>query len=75
MIEIKAFEATISDGADVFIGPERQFSSFWRGGDTPYLFVVLPSFSFKVKLSPGNCAVLRSCLDEWSPAEGSGVDK
>lgn len=68
MIDISAFECAVTDEADVFIGPERPYSPFWEGGKTPYLFVVLPSFSFKVKLTPGNCMLLRNGLDEWSPA-------
>lgn len=69
-IDVSAFECTITDEADVFIGPERPYAPYREASKHPYLFVVLPSFSFKVKLTPGNCALLRTCLDEWSPAVG-----
>lgn len=66
MINITAFECEITDpSVDVFIGPSRNDYSL-REGDEPFLFVVLPSFSFKVRLSSGNLAVLRSGLDRWS---------
>lgn len=71
MIEVRAFDAEITDEADVYIGTSRGHARF-KGDNDPYLFVVLPSFAFKIRLTPGNCTVLRACLDEWSPAVGDG---
>lgn len=71
MIDVTAFEAEINDDADIFIGPHRGGSGL-PTVDTPYLFVVLPSFSFKVRLNKGNLSVLRNFLDVWFPAEGAG---
>lgn len=71
MIEISSFEAEITDFADVFIGPERKLA----GRDTdpskdePFLFVVLPSFAFKVRLTPGNLALLRLGVEKWLPSD------
>lgn len=68
MINVTAFEAEITDEADVFIGPERGVGRMAAAveGD-PYLFVVLPSFSFKVRLTPANLALLRAGVCEWLP--------
>lgn len=65
MINFSSFECEIADKAvDVFIAPSRRdYAS--RGGDDPHLFVVLPSFSFKVKLTSGNLAALRRGVQEW----------
>lgn len=65
MIDIRSFDCEITDPVDVFVGPSRGRPS--RNGDDLCLFVVLPSFSFKVLLKSGNCSVLRSTLDQWSP--------
>ena len=65
MIDITAFEAEITDPVDVFIGASRSYSL--REGDDPHLYVVLPSFSFKVALTAGNLAVLRAGIDKWLP--------
>lgn len=71
MIDIKSFEAEITDYADVFIGPSRAAGrSAGRASDEPYLYVVLPSFSFKVRLTQGNLQVLRIGVDEWTEDEG-----
>lgn len=68
MIDVTAFEAEITDFADVFIGPERALGrSAGAVGEEPYLFVVLPSFSFKVRLTDGNLQVLRQGIEKWMP--------
>lgn len=68
MIDIRGFDAEITDPADVFIGTVRGHARI-KGGcdDEPYLYVVLPSFAFKVRLTQGNLNVLRLGLDEWAP--------
>lgn len=69
VIDITAFEAEITDFADVFIGPERRLVRSPSTDDVePYLFVVLPSFSFKIRLTNGNLQVLRQDLDKWISA-------
>lgn len=68
MIDITAFECEITDPADVFIGYCRKPLSFGES-DKPYLFVVLPSFSFKVALTPGNLSVLSLGLGKLLPDE------
>lgn len=70
MISVKAFEAEITDAADVYIASSRGGAA--GKSETPYLFVVLPSFSFKVRLSKGNLRVLREYLDAWLPDDDSG---
>jgi hypothetical protein len=68
LINVTAFEAEITDEADVFIGPRRGVGRMAPvDGDEPFLFVVLPSFSFKVRLSAANLALLRSGAAEWLP--------
>lgn len=60
MINISAFECEVNDSAvDVFLGPQYPCSSL------PALFVVLPSFSFKVHLQPAHLESLRRGLDEF----------
>lgn len=70
MIDITAFEAEITDPVDVFIGTSRSHSL--REGDEPFLFVVLPCFSFKVALRPGNLGVLYQGLKKWLPEGPEG---
>lgn len=66
MIDVTAFECEITDNADVFIGPSRGCGRMAEPlSDEPYLYVVLPSFSFKVRLTEGNLASLRRGLDKW----------
>jgi hypothetical protein len=67
MLDVTAFEAEINEPVDVFIGTSRSYSL--REGDEPFLFVVLPSCSFKVKLKPGNLAVLSEGLKKWLPED------
>lgn len=68
MIDVTAFEAEITDPVDVFIGPSRPYNGH-PGDGHPYLYVVLPSFSFKVRLAEGNLDLLRLGLDEWAGRE------
>lgn len=66
MIEVKAFEAEITDFADIFINTSRGVGRLMTPvGDEPFLFVVLPSFAFKVKLTQGNLRKLREDVDGW----------
>lgn len=55
-IKVSAFDCEINESADVFIGTI---------GIVPYLFVVLPSSSFKVRLSQGNLRILRSGVEDF----------
>lgn len=70
MISVKAFEAEITDLADIYIASSRGGTP--TASDKPFLFVVLPSFSFKVRLTKGNLRVLREFLDVWSPKDDLG---
>ena len=59
MIDISSFEAEIGEDADVFIGPQYRCSSL------PALFVVLPSFSFKVHLTDAHLDALERGIAEF----------
>ena len=59
MIDISSFEAEIDEDADVFIGPQHRCSSL------PALYVVLPSFSFKVHLTEGHLESLKRGLADF----------
>ena len=59
MIDISSFEAEIDADADVFIGPQNRCSSL------PALYVVLPSFSFKVHLTEGHLDSLERGIAEF----------
>jgi len=63
VIRISSFEAEIDDVADVFIGPQHRCS------ELPALFVVLPSFSFKVHLNAGHLESLRRGLEDFETIE------
>lgn len=65
MIKISAFEAEISEDADVFIGPGHRTSSL------PALYVVLPSFSFKVHLNAGHLESLQRGVDDFGKIKHS----
>ena len=70
MIDVRGFDAEITDPADVFIGTARGTARIKGGADDePYLYVVLPCFAFKVRLTHGNLSVLRLGLDEWAPVD------
>jgi hypothetical protein len=59
LIDISSFEAEIDECADVFIGPQHRCSSL------PALYVVLPSFSFKVHLTQGHLDSLKRGIAEF----------
>ena len=59
MIKISSFEAEIDDDVDIFIGPQHVCSSL------PALFVVLPSFSFKVHLRQSHLDALRRGMSDF----------
>lgn len=59
MIKISTFEAEIDEDADIFIGPSHRASSL------PALYVVLPSFSFKVHLNAGHLESLQRGVDDF----------
>lgn len=63
MINISSFEAEIDECADVFIGPQHRCSSL------PALFVVLPSFSFKVHLTQGHLESLKRGIADFQIIE------
>ena len=59
LIDISSFEAEIDEYAYVFIGPQHRCSSL------PALYVVLPSFSFKVHLTEGHLESLKRGLADF----------
>jgi hypothetical protein len=63
MIRVSAFEAEIDEAADIFIGPSHRTSSL------PALYVILPSFSFKVHLNDGHLESLRRGLEDFGTIE------
>ena len=63
VINISSFEAEIDADADIFIGPQHRCSSL------PALFVVLPSFSFKVHLTEGHLESLRRGIADFGKIE------
>jgi hypothetical protein len=63
VIRISTFEAEIDEDADIFIGPSHRSSSL------PALYVILPSFSFKVHLNDGHLESLRRGLEDFGTIE------
>jgi hypothetical protein len=59
VIRVSSFEAEIDDVADVFIGPQHRCSAL------PALFVVLPSFSFKVHLTQAHLEALQRGVEDF----------
>lgn len=63
MIKISTFEAEIDEDADIFIGPSHRTSSL------PALYVILPSFSFKVHLTDGHLQSLLRGVEDFGTSE------